>query len=81
MYDPRLNKRGFPFGRSFSENGGTFLIFGGTIQKIGGSLKKYGGTTTYSSKITSAYFALKSVSLIANVATLYTYHIANQKTL
>ena len=39
MYDPRLNKRGFPFGGSFSENGGTFLIFGGTIQKIGGSLK------------------------------------------
>lgn len=39
MYDPRLNKRGFPFGRSF-------LIFGRTIQKIGGSLKKHGGTAT-----------------------------------
>ena len=39
MYDPRLNKRGFPFG-------GSFLIFGGTIQKIGGSLKKHGGTAT-----------------------------------
>ena len=75
MYDPRLNfKRGFPFG-------GSFLIFGGTIQKISGSFKKFGGTTTYSSKITSAYFALKSVLLIANVATLYTCHITNLKTL
>ena len=74
MYDPRLNfKRGFPFG-------GSFLIFGGTIQKIGGSFKKTGGTTPYSIKFTNAYFALKSVLLIVNVATLYTYHIANQKT-
>ena len=75
MYDPRLNfKRGFPFG-------GSFFIFGGTIQKIGGNLKKYGGTTTYASKLTSAYFALKSVSLIVNVATLYTCHITTLKTL
>lgn len=74
MYDPRLNKRGFPFG-------GSFFIFGGTIQKIGGSFEKFGGTMTYASKLTSAYFALKSVLLIANVATLYTYHITNQKTL
>lgn len=81
MYDPRLNKRGFPFGGSSSKNGGTFLIFGGTIKKIGGSFKKYGGTATYSSKTTSAYFVLKSVSLIANVAMMYTCHRANQKTL
>lgn len=67
MYGPRLNKRGFPFG-------GSFFIFGG-------SFEKFGGTTTYASKLTSAYFALKSVLLIANVATLYTYHITNQKIL
>ena len=60
MYDPRLNKRGFPFG---------------------GSFEKFGGTMTYASKLTSAYFALKSVLLIANVATLYTYHITNLKIL
>lgn len=67
MYGPRLNKRGFPFG-------GSFFIFGG-------SFEKFGGTMTYASKLTSAYFALKSVLLIANVATLYTYHITNQKIL
>ena len=66
MYSPRLNKRGFPFGGSFSKSGGT-------IQKIGGSFKKAGGT--------SAYSAQKSVLLTANVATLYTYHTANLKTL
>ena len=82
MYDPRLNfKRGFPFGGSFSKNGGTFLIFGGTIKKIGGSFFKNGGPTTYSSKLTSAYFALKSVLLIVNVATLYTCHITTLKTM
>ena len=67
MYGPRLNKRGFPFG-------GSFFIFGG-------SFEKFGGTMTYASKLTSAYFALKSVLLIANVATLYTYHITNPKIL
>jgi len=67
MYAPRLNKRGFPFG-------GSFFIFGG-------SFEKFGGTMTYASKLTSAYFALKSVLLIVTVATLYTYHITNQKIL
>lgn len=66
MYSPRLNKRGFPFG-------GSFLKSGGTIQKIGGSFKKDGRTNAYSAR--------KSVLLIANVAMLYTYHRANQKTL
>ena len=37
MYDPRLNKRGFPFGGSFSK-------YGGTTQKSRGSFKKFGGT-------------------------------------